>query len=310
MRMKVILLYISVVLLCAGCRQKEAVQEQPDSENGVYQIYGVKDYDIVSSKYKTETTDSDLLVSEFLQQMKLSGEENRKEGGIFVESQSINNQVVYLSFNKEYAKLDTVREVLYRASVVKTIAQVPGISYVFFYVDGVSLTYADGSPVGKMAAADFVDETDDDLNALSWTKITLYFANATGDRLVKKDLDVAYSKTMSVEKLVIEQLISGPDRDDVGMKSTLPASLKVLGVSVKDTVCYLNLDGAFLNELVDASAMVQIYSIVNSLTQLPNISAVQIQVNGDIHNTLREISLDKTFAYNIDLIETEEEKKN
>lgn len=310
MRSIVFLLYISVVLLCAGCRQKQPESERQDSENGIYQIYDVKDYDIVSSKYETDTTDSDMLVSELLQQMKLSGEQNRTEGGIFVESQSIHNQVVYLSFNKEYAKLDTVREVLYRASVVKTIAQVPGISHVFFYVDGVSLTYADGSPVGKMAAADFVDETNDDLNSLSWTKITLYFANATGDRLVKKDLDVAYSKTMSLERLVIEQLIGGPDADDTGMKTTLPSSLKVLGVSVKDTVCYLNLDGAFLNELVDASAMVQIYSIVNSLTQLPNISAVQLQVNGDSHNTLREISLEKTFSYNIDLIETEEEEKN
>jgi germination protein M len=305
--MKKLSVFWLVLLLaaCTGCMGK-GKQSADSDESGVYHLYTVKDSKIVSEDYRTDTTDNDQLVRELLTQIGLSADEDKSS--VYVESQSIHNQVVYLSFNNQYSSMDTVQEVLFRASVVRTIAQVPGISYVYFYVDGTSLAYEDGTLVGKMAASDFVNETNDDLNSLAWTTITLYFSNTTGDRLVEKDIEMAYSKTMSMERLVIEQLIAGPDDPD--MKATLPSNLRVLSVSVKEGVCYLNLDGAFLNEIVDTSANVQIYSIVNSLTELSGISEVQIQVNGDSHNELRDISLEKNFVRNPDLIETKEDGVN
>lgn len=304
---KTLLLLILYVMVFTGCSR--AVNPNNATIQGdVYLLYTVSDNKILCEEYQTGTKDSEMLVSELLEKLNLTTPSG--ENSILVESRSINSQVLYLSFNHSYKSMDSIEEVLFRASVVKTITQIPDISYVYFYVDGQSLTYADGTIVGKMTATDFVDETDGDLNSLAWTTITLYFSNATGDKLVRKDIDTAYSKTMSIERLVVEQLIAGPDKEDEDMKATLPANLRVISVSVKDGVCYVNLDGVFTSEIVDVSANVQIYSIVNSLTELPGVNEVQLQINGASNYALREISLEKAFARNPDLVEVKGEEQN
>ncbi len=71
---------------------------------------------------------------------------------------------------------------------------------------------------------------------------------------------------------------------------------KVLGVTVKDGTCYVNLDNGFLTQTYNVSAEVQRYSIVNSLVELSNINKVQIAVNGNTDMIFREkISLSNVF---------------
>lgn len=299
-------IFILLLALCTGCSDEK--KHISSTEEGYYNIYSVDGDTLKSVIYETYTKDSDLLTEELLLQMGLFGNDTEGEDDICVKSHSINNQVVYLSFNKAYSSMGIIQEVLFRASVVKTIAQVPGISYVYFYVDGAPLTYSNGSLVGKMAATDFVDETDDDLNSLAWATLKLYFANEDGNSLVASEIPMAYSKTMSMERLVVEQLIAGPD--DGALRATLPSSLKVLGISVKNGICYLNFDTVFLNEIVDLPADIQIYSIVNSLCELSNINEVQIQVNGGSHVSLRDISLESTFSRNPDIIDSGEDVVN
>ena len=62
----------------------------------------------------------------------------------------------------------------------------------------------------------------------------------------------------------------------------------MLGVTVKDGTCYVNLDNGFLTQTYNVSAEVQIYSIVNSLVELSNINKVQIAVNGNTDMIFRE----------------------
>ncbi|MEG1292235.1 MAG: GerMN domain-containing protein, partial [Lachnospiraceae bacterium] len=53
-------------------------------------------------------------------------------------------------------------------------------------------------------------------------------------------------------------------------------------------VCFVNLDAGFLNQNYEITEPVVIYSIVNSLVELPNINKVQISVNGDSSMVYRE----------------------
>ena len=104
------------------------------------------------------------------------------------------------------------------------------------------------------------------------------------------------------------RLIAGPDAENEELYPVINPATKVLGVTVKDGTCYVNLDNGFLTQTYNVSAEVQIYSIVNSLVELSNINKVQIAVNGNTDMIFREkISLSNVFDRNLDLVyETEE----
>lgn len=64
----------------------------------------------------------------------------------------------------------------------------------------------DKNPVGQMNADSFVENTGDAINEETVTTLTLYFANKSGDKLVKEKVNVTGSSNISVEKLVVESL--------------------------------------------------------------------------------------------------------
>ena len=79
----------------------------------------------------------------------------------------------------------------------------------------------------------------------------MYYADKLGDKLVKTSVAVAYSKNVSLEKMVVERLIKGPS--DTSVYATLPTDLKLLNISVSNRVCYVNLSTTFLTEMVNVS---------------------------------------------------------
>ena len=191
---------------------------------------------------------------------------------------------------------------LYRAAVVKTLTQLPGVDHVTFYVDGAPATYADGTVIGMMSADDFVEESGRNSADIQSADIKLYFANAKGDKLIPMDMNVTYNKNVPIERVVVEQLINGPGIS--GYYRTLPANVKLLGISVTDGTCYVNLDSTFVGGMVNAAEMVPVYSIVNSLCDLPQIDRVQILINGESNRMYREsISLETKFTTNEDIVQ-------
>ena len=105
-----------------------------------------------------------------------------------------------------------------------------------------------------------------------------------------------------MERGVVEQLISGPITE--GAYPTIPPETKLISISTKDGICYVNLDNGFLGQGYDVTEAVPIYSIVNSLTGITGISRVQILVNGETNLVYREsIRFDTIFERNLDIIE-------
>ena len=75
-------------------------------------------------------------------------------------------------------------------------------------------------------------------------------------------------------------------------------------VTVKDGVCYVNLDENFLTQIPNITPEVTIYSIANSLIeQLKNVNKVQISVNGDSKINYRDkFPLDAYYEKKEDLV--------
>ena len=142
-----------------------------------------------------------------------------------------------------------------------------------------------------------VDIIENGLSSQKKTTPTLYYANEKGDALVKKIQNVVYESSYSIEKDVINRLIQGPFEDEYFR--TLPANLQVISISVKDKICYVNFDSSFLTDALSIDGNLIVYSIVNSLTELPDIQRVQIMVDGDSNIVFRDISLSNPLERNL-----------
>ncbi len=159
-----------------------------------------------------------------------------------------------------------------------------------------------GTAVATRTADMFIDNAGDEINPYEKVNLHLYFANETGDGLVEENQrNVEYNSNISVEKLVVEKLIEGPNSE--GHYPTINPATKVISVTVNDRICYVNLDENFLNQPYNVTSDVTIYSITNSLVELPNINKVQISINGETALFYKESdSLTNLFERNLDLI--------
>lgn len=262
---------------------------------------------IVAVEYEPEATDTDGMIREFLVALCSDAEdvEYRKPipNDVEVTSYSLEGALLTLRFDADYNRMSSVEEVLSRAAIVRTMTQIKGVDCVAFYVDDAPLTDAKGNLVGSMNGDSFVENPGEQINSIQNTTLTLYFSNEAGDALVKEVReDVYYSSNISLEKLIIEQLLEGPQIKNA--KSAMPEGTKLVTVSVVDGVCYVNLNEAFKNQNYKVDEGIVIYSIVNSLSELPTISKVQISINGDTSGVYRDrFALSEMYERNLDCLE-------
>ena len=169
------------------------------------------------------------------------------------------------------------------------------------YVDEKPLTDVNGKMVGTMYAESFVENPGEQINTIQNTNLTLYFSNQAGDGLVKETRRVHYSSNISLEKLIMEQLLEGPESKNA--RSAIPSGTKLMSVSLVDGVCYVSFDENFKNQDYSVNEAIVIYSIVDSLSELSSISKVQISVNGDTSGVYRDsFKLADMYDRNLDYI--------
>ena len=108
--------------------------------------------------------------------------------------------------------------------------------------------------------------------------LVVYFAGEQGDELIRTIVKI--EKTESVAKSAVEQLISGPTVS--GSYRAIPAGTRLIGINIDGGVANVDLSKEFIDGHNGGSAeeMMSVYSIVNTLTEIPNIDAVIFLVEG------------------------------
>ncbi|MDD2981249.1 MAG: GerMN domain-containing protein [Hespellia sp.] len=214
--------------------------------------------------------------------------------GVKVQAYDLQDGNLTLDMNEAYASQKGTKSILIRAAVVLTLLQVADVDRVAITVDGVPLTDMEGQEVGFMDENSFVQNTGSTLNSYQTASLKLYFADENGDQLLEESKDVKYSSNISLEKLIVEQLIKGPTKST--HYPVINPATKLLGISIKDGICYVNFDENFLVSACDVKPEITIYSIVNSLIDGTNASQVQISVNGETNVTYMEkVDLNQVF---------------
>ena len=287
------ILLLAVPLLMAGCRKQQQVDESG------YRIWYINQ-DETCLKYENKELQSkneEGLLREMMEVMRETPTDDElkpviPEDVTLLDFDFEHNQL-YLDFSPEYKKMPKVYEVLCRAAIVRTMGQIDGVEYVDFQVTGEPLTELEGKEICLM---------NEEINAYKTADLTLYFANKAGDKLVGQRVAMEYNSNISLEKLIVEQLIAGPPFE--GAYPTIPSETKLLNISIKDKICYVNLDEGFLGTGYNVIESIPVYSIVNSLIENTDAQKVQISINGESNRMFREsINFDTIFEKNEGLIE-------
>jgi spore germination protein GerM len=137
--------------------------------------------------------------------------------------------------------------------------------------------------------------------AVGGVEVTLYFADADSGLLVpvRRHLE---GFTVDAQT-VLNELLSGPKAGEKG-ESPLPKRTKVLGSTLSGGIITINLNRAFQTDFPSSSAatLVTVYSIVNTLTELPGIDKVAFRIEGKPISALGPLDVSKPLIRQLDMI--------
>lgn len=287
-------LFVSAVSF-SGC-SSESKKEDPDSfmvyytnqaaNDIIYKEQVIRDADQMEQIQLIET----LLDIMFTQDEEDTTYYTVKPENVELEGISVKDGLVRLDFNSAYDQMSNVQELLFRASVVSTLCQINGVSEVTFTIEGSPLLNSHGNPVGNMSKDTFVNVLLTEEGMLKQeTDLGIYFANKTRDKLApalyRFTIDNSNS---SMEEYIMNRIIAGPEEEEYGR--TIAPDVQLLSVVTTDHICYVNFSSDFLEHEEPVSDELMIYSMVNSLCQLPYVYSVRFLVDGEpaglLHGTM------------------------
>lgn len=303
----IILLLVAVILLGA-CSNKN----NDASDNGSVKVYYInsKTSGLVSENYKLISTKTEDKIHELLYNLQKAPENAMYKSALPADTDNMEDtditfnfdqskEYLTVDFNASYDTLSQVAQVLCRAVIVKTLSQLEEVTYIQFSREGQLLKDFDGKAVGIFTADSFIDNIEDS----TYYKVKLYFANKAGNKLIEYTTELNYSGTQSVEELVINQLINGPT--EAGMYRTIPEGTVLLNISKADHTCTVDFNSKFMDKIPDIDENIAIYSIVNSLAELPDIDKVQFTIESEVQKKYwKDVSFNAAFDENLNYVET------
>lgn len=134
-------------------------------------------------------------------------------------------------------------------------------------------------------------------------EIVLYFSDESGQYLVSEMRDVP--KVDGIARATIQELIAGPSVES-GLLPTIPVGTQLLDINVRpDGLCIVDLSGELVLNHPGGSMNEEmtVYSVVNTMTQFPTVSEVQILIDGHMVETIAgHMDVSTTMARNEEMI--------
>ncbi len=201
-------------------------------------------------------------------------------------------RIIEIYFNnivRDYLLLQDISDWQFAASITMTLTSfIPE-------TDGVRI-YIGGEPLSQLNIRGQHIPLDDSImhrNTFAMytgSTCTLYFA-AEDNKLCATQRAISSDRANSPYALLI-QLISGPSSADIGTAHIMPAGVTsgdLLGVTVENGIACVNMSANFYRlcqVLTEDEEELLVYSIVNTLCNLPGINAVSIIIEGEQIETL------------------------
>ncbi len=302
-------LCILCVLLVGMC----GCQKEKKAANHSFEIYYIEGdgQGLVSEEYSMpdDITDVAAQVHQLLEKLQTAGSKGKYQSPIEPEVEISDFQIketqLSIYFTTIYNNRTGIDEILSRAAIVKTVCQVAGIDYVDFYVEDQPLMIS-GKAVGVMSATSFLDELNPEYTSQK-KQVTLYFADSSGEKLQEVITEITYNSAKPLAQILMEQLIAGPetleDLSTLDLKNTVPEGTVLNSITIRDNICYVDLNRDFMNMSSAVNSDVVVYSIVNTLCELSTVSRVQFTIDGEQQENYGDTKdFNTPYERNLDLL--------
>ncbi len=183
-------------------------------------------------------------------------------------------------------------------SVVATLCAVDGINRTQILVNGRPMKYSSSrEDIGLLSMNNVV--TDDEIRRNQTAVVELYFGSEDGTGLIKEQRMIDVKDNESIEKTIINELLSGPSGEGVRL---IPSDVKLLSIEAKDKLSYVNLSKEFA-AMSEDNAYMAVYSVVNTLTgQWQQSEGVQILIEGERTDSIGGVGLSEPLSYNENIV--------
>ena len=307
-----VMMSIMLAFCLSGCAAD--IEEMTDEESaaaGIYRIYCVNPDEtaLVRHDYKAESETFDGILNEILGEFRHPSVTDAKTAlpeRVEINSATAGINEIDVDFNAEYLSLDTISELLLRSALVKTLLPLQGVDSVRFTVESQNLVIGD-EEIGPMTKETFIVPTGKGINSYRNTVLSLYFPSADGTSIIRENRTGYYSSNVNTERLVIEQMLKGPEGNDllpVAVEGTL-----VQDVTVSNGYCIVDFSEEINSApagdvIVNPETVLYAFTdaIIESCAQ-DKITGVRFRINGSSDERFRDqVNLDQVFTWNPDLI--------
>jgi len=215
------------------------------------------------------------------------------------------NVTVAVTFSEEYNDLDGVASARCLHSIVYSLTELAFVDDVYFYIGETELMSLNGQPVGALNRGNMLlgnaPVVPDPVNE---QEVIVYFSDDQALELVAEKRSVEVSLNKPMEQYIVEELLKGPASD--ALFKTIASDTKLHSAYTVGDICYVDFSADFVNKFTGGTAAerLMIYSIVNSLTELPNVKKVKFLIDNDNILDSKGLSYDlsKPFERDADVI--------
>lgn len=200
-----------------------------------------------------------------------------------------------VDFSGEFLTSDSTKDLLAAYAVVKSLCQLNTVNMVKVMVEGEEMTAPDNTKLDYLSDKDINLETD--AHTSENRTVKLYFADKDG-YLVPEYRTIKITDTMPVEQYIVSELIKGPQNAE--LSAVISADTQLISAELSDATAYINLGQSFIDRNAGSpeKQLLAVYSIVNSVTELPGVNNVQILIGGKKVKGFDNIDLEKGLFRN------------
>lgn len=166
---------------------------------------------------------------------------------------------------------------------------------------GIAVYFIWESRTSKEVITEYTPQEEITQEDMRQTFVSLYFKDKQTGQL-KTESRVIDAKKLLKEpyKELVTMLIEGPK--DEALEAVIPKNTKINSVELKNGVVELDLSKDFIKEVKGKeNEEIIIYSIVNTLTELTEVNAVKIKIEGKEGEGFedKEVNFEKNFVRNV-----------